>query len=333
MTTLNFEKVKMNPRDMAENQKILEIQVGSHLYGTQTPQSDLDCAGVFLPTIEYVLGFQRVEEVDLSIKNKDELGKNTQQAVDRKLYEFRKFVKLAMENNPNILEQLFVNEPNIVFINEIGQALLAKKHLFPHRGLFDKFKGYAVSQKHKMIIRTDKFHELQNALDYLKDYAGQKEILVEFKDKFLPFMKFTEDFCTIGDLNLQKSLQVKRAVGMIEERLSMVSNRKDLITQHGFDTKFAANLIRLLLEGRELLSQGEITFPLAYRDTILAIKQGKWSIKQVLDYAEQLEAEMEAIVVKSPLPGKPRFAELEAFTINILGKHIYQDYMAISHAA
>lgn len=315
-------KITMNVAQVADENKILEIQVGSHLYGTNTPTSDLDYSGIFLPTKELVFGFQRVEEVNLSIVDKDEAGRNTKHAVDRKLYEFRKFVKLAIENNPNIIEQLFVNEPNIVYINEAGRALLAERDKFPYKGLVKKFKGYAFSQKHKMVIRTDNFHELDTAFNYLKDYAGQKEILVELKDKRLPFIKFNRDYCVIGDLNLQKGIYVKKAVGMIEERLSKVGNRKTLITKYGFDTKFASHLIRLLLEGQELINTGKIEFPLSYRETILDIKQGKWTIKEVLDYADQLEAEIDANVEKSPLPNKPRLAEIEQFSVNLLENHL-----------
>ncbi len=312
----------MNLTQIANDNKILEIKVGSHLYGTNTPTSDIDYSGIFLPSKALVFGFQRVEEVNLSIMDKDEAGKNTQNAVDRKLYELRKFVKLALENNPNLIEQLFVNEPNIVYINDAGRALLAQKHRFPHQGLVKKFKGYAFSQKHKMVIRTDKFHELENAFNYLKAYADQKTLLIELKEKYLPFMTFNQDYCVIGDLNLQKGIFVKKAVSMIEERLSKVGNRKTLITKYGFDTKFASNLIRLLLEGKELVSTGDIVFPLAYKQTILDIKQGLWTIKEVLDYAEQLEAETDVAVEKSDLPSKARFDEIEQFTIQLLENHL-----------
>ena len=93
-------------------------------------------------------------------------------------------------------------------------------------------------------------------------------------------------------------------------------------SRYGFDTKFASNLIRLILEGKELVSTGEIVFPLAYKQTILDIKQGLWTIKEVLDYAEQLEAETDVAVEKSDLPSKPRFDEIEQFTIQLLENHL-----------
>jgi len=52
--------------------------------------------------------------------------------------------------------------------------------------------------------------------------------------------------------------------------------------------------------------------------TVLAIKQGQWTIKEVLDYADQLEAEIDMAAEKSELPKKPRFDEIEKFTIHLV---------------
>ena len=42
---------------------ILKFRVGSHLYGTNTPESDEDFSGVFMPHENTVFGFERAEEV------------------------------------------------------------------------------------------------------------------------------------------------------------------------------------------------------------------------------------------------------------------------------
>ena len=101
-------------KKVAEENLILEIKSGSNLYGTTTPISDLDYVGIFMPDLEHVYGLNKIEEVDLDLKDKDEHGKNTSDAIDKKRYEFRRFCKLALDNNPNILEILFVNQPNII---------------------------------------------------------------------------------------------------------------------------------------------------------------------------------------------------------------------------
>lgn len=156
----------MKEREIAEKNKILVVRTGSHLYGTNRPESDEDFVGIFMPSEEYVYGFKRVDEVDMSIHSKDENNRNTKDAIDIKYYEFRKFVKLAMENNPNILEILFVNKENIIYVNEIGQKLLDMAERFPHQGAKQKFTGYALSQKGKLIDngRIKLLNEINNEL-------------------------------------------------------------------------------------------------------------------------------------------------------------------------
>lgn len=53
----------MDFKEIANKNKILEIRVGSHLFGTDTPDSDLDLFGIFMPSEELVYGFQHCEEV------------------------------------------------------------------------------------------------------------------------------------------------------------------------------------------------------------------------------------------------------------------------------
>jgi predicted nucleotidyltransferase len=312
----------MNAREVAEKNKMLEYMVGSKLYGTDTSTSDTDYSGVFMPNADMVFGFERAEEVDLSVKSKRKDGKNDENAVDRVVYELRKFVKLALENNPNILEQLFVNKKNLVFSNEYGNELLRNAYLFPHKGLKEKFLGYAFSQKHKMVIRTDNFHALENANEWLeenvKTVEDSKRLLVEFLLKKLPFMSVKGDNILMGDLNFQRHFMLRKVKKMIVERLSKATNRKDLLTRHGYDTKFASHLVRLMLEGKELLSTGKLEFPLRYAQTILDVKLGKWKMTEVLEYAEELEQNVVDAVELSALPKRPRYNEVQELVKRLL---------------
>jgi predicted nucleotidyltransferase len=311
----------MNERLFAEKGRILEYRVGSHLYGTNTPTSDEDFSGVFVAPEEYYLGLNAVEEVDLSVVSKGKDGKNNPDAVDRKLYEFRKFVRLSLENNPNVVEQLFVNEPNVLFLNEMGLKLLDNRHLFLHRGLMHKFLGYGFSQKHKMVIRTDKFYELKNALDWMVEFNKPETYMVELKDKNLPFMMFKQKHVTIGDLDFELTRQLRWVVKKISERLEKVGNRKELYLSKGYDTKFASHFLRLLMEGMELLETGDLQFPLKDRQLVLEVKEGKWKLNEVLKLGEELEKWVEKMSEKSPLPSKPRYEEVNSLVVEMLKEH------------
>jgi uncharacterized protein len=315
----------MKEREIAEKNKILVVRTGSHMYGTNTPESDEDFVGIFMPSEEYVYGFKKVDEVDMSIHSKDENGKNTKEAVDIKYYEFRKFVKLALENNPNILEILFVNPENIIFINDFGRRLLNMKDRFPHQGLKQKFLGYAFSQKHKMFIKKDNYFDLVKAKDFLMSVGGSFSLWeVESKmDKSVFVKKFNRisnsvDFYGVGDINLQPAVTVKTALKMIDERLDKVGNREELYLKHAYDTKFAMHLVRLMIEGSKLLKEGCLEFPLSdlHKAILLNIRQGKHAIEDVLQYANDYEIAIEKI--ESPLPAKPRYEEIEEFVIKMM---------------
>lgn len=315
----------MDEQLIAENNKILELGIGSYLYGTNIDTSDKDYLGIFMPNIEYVLGFKTCEEVTLNIIDKNKDGKNTQKALDRKFYEFRKYITLAFNNNPNILETLFVNQENIIFINDIGKELLNIKHLFPYKGLKERFLGYAFAQKHKMIIRKDNYFDLISGLDYLSKFDCGKTLLeILLTNNCPPFLKIRYDgsnnisFIEIGDLNLMPHTPIKRVKIILEERLSKVGNRKELLTKYGYDCKFGMHLIRLMLEGVELLKTGELKFPLKEAQMLKDIREGKWKIEDILNCSQELEREIEDLTKNSKLPNKPNIEEIEKFTISKL---------------
>ena len=306
---------------MAENNKILKIKTGSQLYGTATPTSDTDYSGIFIADEDYYFGLLTINEADNSTKSKNESGKNTTDAIDDKLYELRNFARLAMQNNPNIIEHLFVNEANIVYIDYFGGDLLAHAHLFPYKGAFDRFIGYASSQKHKMVIKEKHFTELSAAHHYFQSEPIDK-FIVEYRDKHLEFLTEDEQHFNIGDLHFQKHLAVKKFLAILAERMSKITNRYELVLKHGYDTKFGSHLIRLLLEGEELLNTGKIVFPLWYADTLLEIKKGKYEIGQLLELATKIEDRMNDAKEKSALPSKPRFDEVNELVKQLSKLHL-----------
>lgn len=323
-----------------KNKKILEYRVGSWLYGTNTPESDEDYCGVIMPIDTQVFGFETLKEIDMSIKDKDSSGKNTKEAVDRKFYELRRFLKLAMENNPNIIEQLFVTTENILYMDDIGKQILKKAELFPHKGLKQKFLGYAFSQKHKMLVKPKNFQELMNmkevlyeyvGVDSLKDLSNNEEIirskkymveLMPYFEKIKAPIKLTDHYIKIGDINIQKSIMVKQAIQQIDGRLDKAGHRIDLFLKHGYDSKFGSHLLRLIFEGMTLLKYGYLEFPLPkdQLDIIMEVKRGEWTADRVVAYSEELENQVENLYLCSNLPYKPRYDEIQNLCMNILKK-------------
>ena len=76
--------------------KIVQIKFGSHLYGTDTEESDLDIKAVYLPSARDIL-LQQVQPVISESRPKAHREKNTAEDVDLEFYSPEKFLKLLAE--------------------------------------------------------------------------------------------------------------------------------------------------------------------------------------------------------------------------------------------
>ncbi|MEL6445610.1 MAG: nucleotidyltransferase domain-containing protein [Bacteroidota bacterium] len=317
-------------RAQAQANLLLKIRTGSQLYGTARPDSDEDFAGVFAPLAPWVYGMRRVEQVDCGHVAKDAAGKNTAEAVDFTAYEVRKFARLALDNNPNVLELLFADAPNVVHVTPLGQRLLDGRGLFPHRGLVKRFVGYATSQRHKMRIRIQHYGALKDALAWLDEqHAANPSIsLAEVKghrdalhQKPPPGFAWKASHAQVGDQSYGYHERVKNVRKKVGARLASATNRTVLFERHGFDTKFASHLIRLLMECRELVQTGTLVFPLAYADELRAIREGALTMPEIEARATAIEDEIRA-VTNSPLRTKTAFDEVDALVQDIVRDHL-----------
>ena len=117
-------------------------RAGSMAYGTNTPESDEDVRGVCVAPQNYYLGLSRFEQKD----------KGWTDNTDKVVYDIKKFCGLALDCNPNILEMLYVDESDILSINESGRLLRDSRDLFLSKKVRFSYLGFAFSQLKR--IRT-----------------------------------------------------------------------------------------------------------------------------------------------------------------------------------
>lgn len=133
--------LNVNAKEIAENNLIFKCVAGSYAYSTNIPGSDFDTRGVFISNSVSSLGLsQRVEQVETPDK-------------DETIFEFDKFVRLAVGVNPNVIELLYTPEENIIFIDEPFQRLRDNAHLILSTKARFSFSGYAFSQLKKIKSR------------------------------------------------------------------------------------------------------------------------------------------------------------------------------------
>lgn len=140
---------------MNQFQIICEIISGSHLYGTNQPDSDYDYVGVVIPPLTTYFTNNHFEQfnsiVDAEIYAKEgkyqefkyrfENPKN-----DRTLYSINKAVKLCADNNPNMMDLLYAPEQFWKHMDPRWYQFIDNRHLFLSKKCKHTFLGYAQSQ-------------------------------------------------------------------------------------------------------------------------------------------------------------------------------------------
>lgn len=139
----------------------LEIIGGSLSYGVSGDSSDMDVISVCIPSKEEVFPHLngRVPGFGPQINPftnwqrhhiKTEEGTVQEKEYDVTSYSITEFFRLAADNNPNIIDALFVPDRCVTHKSDVGTVMRDNRKLFLHKGAYQKFKGYAYSQMKKI---------------------------------------------------------------------------------------------------------------------------------------------------------------------------------------
>ena len=98
---------------------ILTMKFGSHLYGTDTPNSDLDLKSIFVPgNVDMILGRGKETVVTQTRVSKAEGVKNTSDDVDNEQISLKQYLKLLCQGQPMALDMLFAPDNMIIERND-----------------------------------------------------------------------------------------------------------------------------------------------------------------------------------------------------------------------
>jgi RNA repair pathway DNA polymerase beta family protein len=103
---------------------------------------------------------------------------------------------------------------------------------------------------------------------------------------------------------------------------TLVTRRNGRVAMHG-NTKFAAHMVRLGLQGVELMRTGTITLPVPEPDLawLRELRQGRRTKEEALARAASLEEEIERLAPTSPLPERPDPRVLDSWLVDLHRRH------------
>jgi predicted nucleotidyltransferase len=194
----------INPPSFLASNLHYEVMMGSVAYGVSSDVSDLDAYGFCIPSKEilfphlagYIEGFGKNKRVFENYVQHGIIREDKQQTVDLCIYNITKYFQLCMENNPNMIDSLFVPQNCILHITSVGNLVRENRKKFLHKGCWHKFKGYAYSQLHKMSSK--------NPIGKRKEIVEKYGFDVKFAYHVIRLLSQVEQILEHGDLDLQE---------------------------------------------------------------------------------------------------------------------------------
>lgn len=273
-----------------EENLVLRTLSGSRAHGLAREGSDTDTRGVCIPPARYLLGLANFEQ-------------HESDGGDHVTYALSKFVRLALQGNPNILESLFTHGDDVLYINAAGRELVDARSLFLSKQVGQRFLGYAVDQ----LRRMERHHR------WLSDPPGAKPEPLDYgatdRGGRYRFPDTDRQKAYDGALKHWHHYQTWR-----EQRNPA---RAALEERHGYDTKHAMHLLRLLKMGEEVLSQGTLLVRRPDAKWLLGIRDGSHDYRSLLQLAEEQTQSLQSQMARSSLPEHPDGQAAEELLIRL----------------
>ena len=144
--------------DLQKHTILLNV-AGSRSYGIHRDESDIDVKGVCIPPPRFIIGcLSKFEQVDSpshiatfeSLLSEEQMEIVRREKLEGTVYTLQKFLRLAADSNPNIIESLFCREQELLLCTKEGEILRENRKLFLSAKAKHTFSGYAFSQLNRI---------------------------------------------------------------------------------------------------------------------------------------------------------------------------------------
>lgn len=310
-----------------EQNTVIFGKSGSYSYGLNTETSDLDLKGVAIPPKEYFFGFMNKFE-------QAELKKTKDSDIEFVIYDIRKFFNLCADNNPNIIELLWLDSADYLKVTPIGEKIIAARELFLSKRARYSFAGYAFGQLQRIKLHRAHLLNPPKAEPQREDYGLPKDKKLITSDQHGAMKELLEKGSLQEDdlsPNFLQSLakekayfQAKRQWDQYQEwKKSRNPARAELEAKFGYDCKHASHLVRLLRMCREILVDHKVVVKRPDREEILAVKNGMWKYDELIEWAKQQEITLDHLYETSTLRKEADRSALHKLCIELIEDFLY----------
>lgn len=301
---------------------IFKTNFGSHLYGTNTPTSDRDVKGVYLPTAREII-LQRIKPVYTTHTKENMLLKNEAGDEDYEYFSLDKYLKLLSEGQTVAIDLLFATNTKNQHVSSPSPLW---QYIYDNRlKIINKkcasFLGYCRQQANKYGIKGSRLNAARKALEFLKEQVEASPGGHLAKIGEIPYLEQLLgdiEFIQFIDIEIRRGVfmrhldvcnrkvpfhfTIKEAIKIYQNLFDEYGKRASLAeTNQGVDWKALSHAVRIGEEAIELFETGEVLFPRPNAKELTLIKQGEKSYVEVATRIEALFPMVEAASAKSTL--------------------------------
>lgn len=299
---------------------LFETVFGSRLYGTETPESDYDYKGVYVPSPAEILLPRTPDVKTFNTGSKTE--KNTSEDTDRELYSLHKFFDMLAKGDMNATELLFAPHDGSCLDWEVivdnRNRLLSREC----KGMV----GYVKRQANVYSVRGDRLNEVRQTYDFLS-YLGDAYLYTDKLESVPGIVERIVDFCegkshtswefidnqgksvfhlVCCDRKVPLTVTLGNAMKVYMTVWEEYGARARKAAENdGVDWKAVSHAVRIGEQAVELLMTGEITFPRPNAERLKSIKRGDADYAEVTAELDFLLSSIEQLATSSTLPEKP----------------------------
>lgn len=295
---------------------------GSHAYGTNVEDSDVDIRGIATHSPTDILtrkGFEQVENHE----------------TDTVIYSLEKMISLLSNCNPNTIEILGLEPWQYLYLSDIGKELIDNRDMFLSKKAVHTFGSYANSQLRRLdnkavrlVGQTEREKHILNSINNARYtfpdryFYFHSDAINLYVDKAIKEDYDTEIFM---DVNLKHyPLRDYKAMwsemNNIVKDYSKIGKRNKYAVEHNKLGKHMMHLVRLYLMCIDILESGQIiTFREKDHDFLMDVRNGKYlndnmqPTKEFYEIIEDLESKMDYWKEHTELPDKPDYERINKF--------------------
>lgn len=282
---------------------------GSHLYGTSTPESDVDFKEIYVPHARDILTGNVKEHMSKNTNNTS--SKNTKDDVDHELYSLKYFFKLAADGETVALDMLHTPQ-SLVVKSDLPDVW---KYIQDNRSRFyttnmKSYLGYVRKQASKYGVKGSRLAVLRQALKRSNEWGQYFDngavIRLSHMKNVLPVGEFAswvetenektgkQTFYNLLDRKFQDTLTNKEFNAILvklEENYGERARKAE--ANEGIDWKALSHACRGGLQLLEIYKTGDLVYPLQDAPFILDVKLGKHTFKTVQEFLEDIVDQVE----------------------------------------